>query len=78
MSRGLQYHQIYIFQLKMLPKESVHRSIVHKVSDYIPAFTDVFDEESFYIFVFLFVLATIIVAVILARKVDLSDAGHTD
>ena len=62
----------------MLPKESVHRSIVHKLSDYIPAFTDIFDEESFYIFVFFFVLATIVVAVLLSRKVELSDAGHID
>lgn len=62
----------------MLPKESVHRNIVNKLSDYLPAFTDIFDEESFYIFVFLFVLATIGVAVVLSRKVEINDAGHIE
>ena len=62
----------------MLPKDSVHRNIIHNIADYIPAFTDIFDEEAFYIFVFLLVIATIAVAVLLSRKVDLTDAGHID
>ena len=62
----------------MLPKESVHRNIIHGVADYIPAFTDIFDEESFYIFMFLLVIAAIVLAVVLSRKVDLTDAGHID
>ena len=62
----------------MLPKESVHRSIVQKLADYVPAFTDIFDEESFYIFVFLFVVATVAVVIMIARKVEIKDAGHMD
>lgn len=62
----------------MLPKESVHKHIVHKLADYVPAFTDIFDEESFYIFAFLLVIATIAVAVVLSRKIDLTDAGHIE
>ena len=62
----------------MLPKESVHRNIIHGVADYIPSFTDIFDEESFYIFVFLLIIASIAVAVVLSRKIDLTDAGHID
>ncbi|KAF2350835.1 hypothetical protein FHG87_018405 [Trinorchestia longiramus] len=38
--------------------------LVNKVYDQIPAFTDVFDEETFYIFAFFFTVATILGAVV--------------
>lgn len=62
----------------MLPKDGAEHKIVRKLSSYIPAFTDVFDEESFYIFAFCFVIAVIIGAVVVARRVELEDAGHID
>ena len=60
----------------MLPDDKAQ--IVKKLSGYIPAFTDVFDEESFYIFAFLFVIGTVVGALVLSRYVILKDAGHTD
>lgn len=44
----------------------------------IPAFTDIFDEETFYITAFFVVLGSILVAVILSRFVKLKPYGEDD
>lgn len=62
----------------MLPKDSHKVKILEKLSKHLPSFTDIFDEESFYIFVFFFVVATIIGAVYLARRVEIKDGGHVE
>lgn len=41
--------------------------IVHTIYDQIPAFTDIFDEDTFYMFVVCFVCSTIVVVFILSR-----------
>ncbi|KAL4224078.1 hypothetical protein ACF0H5_017533 [Mactra antiquata] len=64
--------------IKMLPKDSHKAKIVEKMSGYIPTFTDIFDEESFYIFVFFFVIATICVAVYLSKRIEIKDGGHLE
>jgi len=62
----------------MLPKDSHKYHIITQLSERLPSFTDVFDEESFYIFVFFFVIATICVAIFLSRRIELKDGDHTD
>ena len=62
----------------MLPKDSHKAKIVSHLSQHIPSFQDIFDEESFYIFVFVVVVATISVAVFIAKRTDIKDAGHID
>lgn len=39
----------------------------------LPYFTDIFDEESFYIFAALFVLASVLVAFILSRYITIKE-----
>lgn len=62
----------------MLPKFSVEKKLVNKLASLLPAFTDVFDEESFYIFFLFFVLFTIVTAFVLSRYVTIKDAGHVE
>jgi len=62
----------------MLPKQNVAKQIQQKFSPFIPAFTDFFDEESFYIFVFFLVIFVILGAVIASRHIKIHDAGHLD
>ena len=45
--------------------------LVKKLYSYVPAFTDVFDEESWYIFISGFVGVTVIVFILLAKFVKL-------
>ncbi|XP_050298187.1 uncharacterized protein LOC126737363 [Anthonomus grandis grandis] len=45
--------------------------IVHSIYEQIPAFTDIFDEETFYIFVACFVCSTIVVVFILSRFITI-------
>lgn len=47
--------------------------LVNKVYDQFPAFTDVFDEETWYIFAFMFTATTILVAVIASRYITLKN-----
>lgn len=42
--------------------------------DSLPYFTDIFDEESFYIFAALFTLASIVAAFILSRYITIKEA----
>lgn len=46
-------------------------SIVNKVYDSVPAFTDVFDEETWYIFAGCFTVGTILVSLIASRFITL-------
>ena len=52
------------------------REFISKISSYFPKFTDIFDEETFYIFAFFFVLATILIAYLLSRCVEISDPDY--
>jgi len=44
---------------------------VNQIYDQFPAFTDIFDEETFYIFAFCFTAATIFVAFIASRFITI-------
>lgn len=46
-------------------------SIVNKIYDSFPAFTDIFDEELWYIFAACFTLSTIMVAFVASRFITL-------
>lgn len=48
-----------------------HMAIIENWYHQIPAFTDVFTEESFYMFAVCFVLATIAVVLVLSRFITL-------
>ncbi|XP_075974161.1 uncharacterized protein LOC142975287 [Anticarsia gemmatalis] len=45
--------------------------IVEELYNQIPAFTDVFSEDTFYMFVVIFVLSTIFVAFILSKFITI-------
>lgn len=45
--------------------------IIERIYNDIPAFTDVFTEESFYVFVVGFTLVTILVAFVLSRFITI-------
>uniref|UniRef100_A0A0L8G7B6 Uncharacterized protein n=1 Tax=Octopus bimaculoides TaxID=37653 RepID=A0A0L8G7B6_OCTBM len=62
----------------MLPKLSVEKKLVNRLSSLIPAFTDIFDEESFYICFIFFVVITIASVCVLSRYVTIKDAGHVE
>lgn len=51
------------------PKGNLH--VVEEIYSQIPAFTDVFSEDTFYIFVVFFVLSTILVAFMLSRFITI-------
>ncbi|XP_018788128.1 PREDICTED: uncharacterized protein LOC108968502 [Bactrocera latifrons] len=55
----------------MVKKHKGTLAVIEQIYEDIPAFTDIFTEESFYTFVFCFVCATIIVAFILSRFITL-------
>ena len=61
-----------------LPKDIAEYEVVKKMSSYVPAFKDVFDEETFYIFAFILAGGAIIIALCGSRFVTLKDAGHRD
>lgn len=52
-------------------KKGGHLDVIERLYNEIPAFTDVFTEESFYGFVVCFTLVTILVAFILSRFITL-------
>ncbi|XP_039756651.1 uncharacterized protein LOC120631233 [Pararge aegeria] len=45
--------------------------VVDEIYKHLPAFTDVFSEDTFYVFVVIFVSCTIMVAFILSRFITL-------
>jgi len=48
---------------------------VNQIYDQFPAFTDIFDEETFYIFAFCFTCATILVAFIASRFITIKPSS---
>lgn len=52
-------------------KKGGHMDVIERIYNEIPAFTDIFTEESFYIFAILFSLSTILLAFILSRFITL-------
>ena len=59
-------------------KGEAEREIVRTVSGWIPKFTDLFDEETFYIFAIVLVVLSIIATIALSRYVKIRDSGHLD
>ena len=59
-----------------LDKDSTKGKIVGKLQRHLPAFSDVLDEEAFYIIAVLVVIAVIVGAIVLSRYVKISDAGQ--
>jgi len=59
-------------------KANSEHEFVEQVSRWIPKFQDVFDEETFYIFVFVLVILSIVCAIVISRYYTIRDAGHTD
>ncbi len=55
-----------------------HGEIVKRLSNYVPKFTDIFDEESFYVFFIVLTIASVIGAVLMSRHFTLKDSGHID
>ena len=52
------------------------KKFIHLTSKYIPKFTDVFDEESFYIFAISFTILSVIAGFILSRYIKINDVGE--
>ena len=53
--------------------------LVSRLSNFIPGFKDIFDEESFYIFILFVIFTSILMAVIFSNKLKpIKDAGHID
>lgn len=48
-----------------------HIDFIEKIYRELPSFTDVFNEETFYIFVVCFVLGTFLIAFILSRYITI-------
>lgn len=60
---------------KYKDKLYVKKDLFHRIYSNVPSFEDIFqDEESFYIFAFTFVLASIVGVVILSRYVKIKEA----
>ncbi|XP_052738578.1 uncharacterized protein LOC128197994 [Bicyclus anynana] len=55
--------------MKKSGKGNLH--VVEEIYNMIPAFTDVFSEDTFYVFVVIFVSCTFMVAFILSRFITL-------
>jgi hypothetical protein len=55
----------------MAKKSTGHLDFIEHVYRNMPAFTDVFTEETFYIFVGCFVLTTVVTAFILSRYITI-------
>jgi len=68
-------HQLCV---KMASKSNAEREFVEHMSRWIPKFQDVFDEETFYIFVIVLVVIAIIGAIVMSRFFTIRDAGHID
>lgn len=67
-----------VSELRMLPKGNPGKEVAQKFSAYFPAFQDIFDEESFYIFAFCLTIGSFIAAFLASRYIKIKDAGHFD
>lgn len=56
----------------------IEREVISTLSGYIPRFSDIFDEETFYIFAACFSIASLVAAFIASRYIRIKDAGHVD
>lgn len=54
-----------------LPKGAWKMDLVRRFNDAIPRFTDIFDEETFYLTAFLFVIGSCLTAFLLSRFITL-------
>lgn len=52
-------------------KKGGHMDVIERIYNDIPAFTDIFTEDTFYIFAIGFVLTTILVAFISSRFITI-------
>lgn len=52
-------------------KEPYNLKVIDQLYSHVPAFTDVFDEETWYIFVTCFVASTFVVIFIISRFVTI-------
>lgn len=52
-------------------KDAYSLRLIEELYKHIPAFNDVFDEETWYMFVICFVASTIVVVIILSRFITL-------
>jgi len=63
-----------VFKTKTAMSKDAYKAninIFNKVYDQLPAFVDVFDEETFYVFVIFFVLSSFLIAFILSRFITI-------
>ena len=58
--------------------KTAQEQIIESVARQLPRFTDLFDEESFYIVAFVFVVCAALAACIASRFINIRDAGHVD
>ena len=59
--------------------DSSEYKLVSKLSNFLPGFKDIFDEESFYIFMIILLIFTIVITVLLSKHMKpLKDAGHIE
>ncbi len=59
-------------------KYEASKQFMKHVSNMVPGFTDIFDEESFYICAIVLIVLAIIGAFLASRYVTVKDAGHLD
>jgi len=61
-----------------ISKSNAEHEFVDHMSRWIPKFQDVFDEETFYIFIIVLIIATLVGAILISRFYTIRDAGHID
>ena len=59
-------------------KSNAEHEFVEHMSSWIPKFQDMFDEETFYIFIIMLVILSVIFAIVMSRFYTIRDAGHVD
>jgi len=59
-------------------KSNAEREFVEHMTRWIPKFQDIFDEETFYIFVIVLVVLSFVFAIVMSRFFTIRDAGHID
>lgn len=52
-------------------KKGGHMDVIENLYNQIPTFTDVFTEESFYVFVVFFVVTTVLLAFVLSKFITI-------
>lgn len=52
-------------------KKGGHMAVISNLYNEIPTFSDVFTEESFYVFVFFFVLCTVLMVFVISRFITI-------